>query len=414
MIVETPGKSNDKLIVTGWRRVRLGDHVTKIGSGLTPTGGQSSYLEKGIPLIRSQNVHMNRFVSDGLVFISVEQDELMRESRVYPGDVLLNITGASIGRVCVVPDNVTPANVNQHVTIIRGDSSFIPHFLSFYISRPEFQKFIFDSQAGATRQALTKGMIENFRIPLPPLAEQKRIVAILNQQMAAVEQALQAAQTQLEVAQALPSTYLRQVFDSPEASKWPQKTLGDVCGHITDGTHHTPTYVSSGVPFLSVKDIRETGISFDNCQYISKEEHGRLIQRCQPEQGDVLYTKVGTTGIAKSIDIERDFSIFVSVALLKLKAEIKPEYLQEVLNSPLGRKQAEDLTQGMANRNLVIKDIRKIRIPVPSISQQEQIVAKITEQKLITQRLIQTSQGQLNTIEKLPATLLRRAFNGEL
>ena len=87
----------------GWRWVRLGDHVAKIGSGLTPLGGQSSYLKAGIPLIRSQNVHMNRFTSDGLAFISAAQDGAMQESRVRPGDVLLNITGASIGMVCVVP-----------------------------------------------------------------------------------------------------------------------------------------------------------------------------------------------------------------------------------------------------------------------------------------------------------------------
>ena len=151
----------------GWQWVRLGDHVTKVGSGITPRGGQASYQRSGVPLIRSQNVHMNRFVAEGIAFISPEQDEQMEGSRVFPEDILLNITGASIGRVCVVPQEVCPANVNQHVSIIRGDGSFDPAFISHFLSIPDFQKQILDSQAGATRQALTKTLIEDFRIPLP-------------------------------------------------------------------------------------------------------------------------------------------------------------------------------------------------------------------------------------------------------
>ena len=163
----------------GWRWMRLGDYVTKVGSGITPLGGQTSYPKSGIPLIRSQNVHLNRFVPEGLAYISPEQDAEMEGTRVRPGDVLLNITGASIGRVCVVPESLCPANVNQHVSIIRCKEDIYPQFLSFYISTPEFQRFIMDSQAGATRQALTKVLIEDFRIPLPPLEVQKRIAANL-------------------------------------------------------------------------------------------------------------------------------------------------------------------------------------------------------------------------------------------
>jgi len=119
-----------------WPRTQLGEHVTKIGSGITPLGGHASYKKSGVPLIRSQNIHMNRFEPDGLAFISDAQDTEMAGSRVMPGDVLLNITGASIGRVCVVPAEICPANVNQHVSIIRGDSTFKPAFLSYYISNP--------------------------------------------------------------------------------------------------------------------------------------------------------------------------------------------------------------------------------------------------------------------------------------
>lgn len=196
-----------------WPRKRLGDHVTKVGSGVTPLGGQAAYPRSGIPLIRSQNVHMNRFVHDGLAFISAQQNAEMEGSLVQQGDVLLNITGASIGRVCVVPPELCPTNVNQHVSIIRGDSSFDPAFLSFFISTSEFQKFIWDSQAGATRQALTKAMIEDFQIPLPSLIEQQRIAMTLNEQMAAAEKVRKSLEEQLDTINKLPAALLRQAFN---------------------------------------------------------------------------------------------------------------------------------------------------------------------------------------------------------
>lgn len=407
-------EQTSKVLPEGWKWIRLGDHVTKIGSGITPRGGHTTYLNSGIPLIRSQNVHMNRFEMLGLAYISSEQDNLMKLSRVIKDDVLLNITGASIGRVCVVPYDLCPANVNQHVSIIRSDGSFEPNFLSFYISTPDFQKYILDTEAGATRQALTKSLIENFIIPLPPLEEQKRIVAILNEKMAAIEKARAATLAQIEAAKALPAAYLRQVFDSPEAQTWERKTISELCHNVSDGTHFTPTYLPKGVPFLSVTNVRETGLIFDGCRYISEEEHQFLCKRCKPEKGDVLYTKVGTTGIAKAIDIDKEFSIFVSVALLKIKPKILPEYMEKVLNAPICRVQAANLTQGAANRNLVIQDLKKIIMPVPSLERQKQIVIFLQDRMTKVTKLQKFLQEQLEAINAFPAAILKQAFNGEL
>ncbi|MFH1245644.1 MAG: restriction endonuclease subunit S, partial [Candidatus Omnitrophota bacterium] len=196
-----------------WPRKRLGDYVTKVGSGITPLGGYASYQKTGIPLIRSQNIRMNTFEPEGLAFISEVQDAEMGGSRVIPKDVLLNITGASIGRVCVVPDKICPANVNQHVSIIRGNGTFEPAFLSYYLSTPDFQKIIMDSQAGATRQALTKTLIENFIIPLPPFPVQKRISAELAGKISAAEKLACNLREQLETINKMPAALLRKTFN---------------------------------------------------------------------------------------------------------------------------------------------------------------------------------------------------------
>ena len=164
-----------------WKTARLGDLCTKVGSGATPRGGKESYKDSGIALIRSQNVYNNRFVKEGLAFIDDEQATGLANVEIEPDDVLLNITGDSVARVCQVPSEVLPARVNQHVATIRPDPSRLdPGFLRYWLVSPGTQAYMLAlASAGATRKALTKGMIEGFEIPLPSLVIQRRIGHIL-------------------------------------------------------------------------------------------------------------------------------------------------------------------------------------------------------------------------------------------
>lgn len=184
------GQAENGILTKDWRRkngyknlrknIRLIDQTTKIGSGSTPHGGQSVYKQKGIPLIRSMNVHSQGFSYSGLAFIDKKQAHELRNVIVKKGDVLLNITGASIGRVCLAPKDMEGARVNQHVCIIRTKHSISQPYLYYYLSSPKMQKFIDEENYGATRQALTKQMIDNIEIPLPDIKEQKEIVKRVN------------------------------------------------------------------------------------------------------------------------------------------------------------------------------------------------------------------------------------------
>jgi type I restriction enzyme, S subunit len=175
-----------KLLPTAesWPLTPLKSLATKIGSGATPAGGRESYFTEGIPLIRSMNVHFAGFEPKGLVFLSDEQAKQLANVTVQPCDVLLNITGASIGRVTTAPAEMAGGRVNQHVAIIRPIKELDAQFLAKFLASPAIQRMIDDVQVGATREALTKAMIEQFEIPLPPLAEQKRIVAKVDELMA--------------------------------------------------------------------------------------------------------------------------------------------------------------------------------------------------------------------------------------
>lgn len=166
---------------SGWESLPLSQLTTKIGSGATPRGGESSYKEVGTALIRSQNVHDLEFAWPGLARIDDGQADELANVAVQPGDVLINITGASVNRVCEVPESVLPARVNQHVAILRPEKSLLdPAFLVHVLRRRDL-KAALDVLAGGgtTRQALTKSQLEAFEIPIPAIDEQRRICAVL-------------------------------------------------------------------------------------------------------------------------------------------------------------------------------------------------------------------------------------------
>jgi len=162
-----------------WPVERIKDVVIKIGSGVTPDGGASGYLEQGIPLLRSQNVHFDGLRLDDVAFISEETHAEMAGSHLKPRDVLLNITGASIGRCTFVPDDFDEGNVNQHVCIIRGNHKIDHRFLAAFLSSPIGQGQILSSFTGASRQGLSHKDLGLISIPLPSVEVQRDVVATL-------------------------------------------------------------------------------------------------------------------------------------------------------------------------------------------------------------------------------------------
>ncbi|HGN1202932.1 TPA: restriction endonuclease subunit S [Providencia rettgeri] len=165
-----------------WPLVKLGDYCCKIGSGATPKGGSSVYLDSGdVCLIRSQNIYNEGFDEGGLVYIDEIAATKLRNVVVEHNDILLNITGDSVARVCLVPDAYLPARVNQHVAIIRPNvKHFDARFLRYFLASSKTQILLLNlSSAGATRNALTKSMIENFEVPKPSLDVQAFIANIL-------------------------------------------------------------------------------------------------------------------------------------------------------------------------------------------------------------------------------------------
>ena len=249
-----------------WKTYKLEEVCTKIGSGATPRGGKEAYKEEGISLIRSQNVLDFSFSTNGLAFIDDKQADALKNVTIQTGDVLINITGDSVARVCQVPDEYIPARVNQHVSILRSNQELLdPELLKYILLSPKNKSVLLTmAGAGATRNAITKSMLEDFEIILPPLPEQQSIAAILSSLDDKIEINLQMNKTLEEMAMTLYKHWFvdfgpfkdGKFIDSelgPIPEGWEVKKLGELL-EIKYGKDHKklevgniPVYGSGGI-----------------------------------------------------------------------------------------------------------------------------------------------------------------------
>ena len=378
-----------------WQSVRLGDHASKIGSGFTPLGGHASYQRSGIPLIRSQNVHMMQFESNGLAYISAHQDSLMATSRVHARDVLLNITGASIGRVCVAPAEVCPANVNQHVCVIRCVSSLDADFLAFFLATPEFQNHINGAQAGATRQALTKSLIEEFRVPLVDVTEQRRIASRLREELAAVAQARAALEAQLAAAEALPDACVREdAFDAETTHQPIREVIREVTKGIGEAWRNQP-----------VLGATRAGLA------PAKEGVGKHPGRYKPvTPGTVFYNPMRILLGSIALVDEGDTPGITSpdyVVMRGREGVLHPVWFYQWFRSSAGAGFIKSLTRGAVRERLLFNRVAPGLVPVPSWPRQLATVERIRAATKLRTALA----AKLAEVEKLPAALLRAAFS---
>ena len=174
-------------IPKNWLIMRIKDVTKKIGNGVTPKGGSEVYTDVGIPFIRSQNVYDDGLRLGGISFISEEINRDMKSSQLKERDILINITGASIGRTCVVPIDLGIANINQHVTFLRIKYWFNSTYISLFLKSPFIKKYIQFEQNGASKEAFNLAQIANIPIVLPNVNEQKAIADYLDTKTAQLD-----------------------------------------------------------------------------------------------------------------------------------------------------------------------------------------------------------------------------------
>ena len=255
--------------------MRLGDICSKIGSGATPRGGKEAYSTSGIPIIRSQNVLDWSFSSNGLAYLNDEQAKTLSNVEVHQGDILLNITGDSVARACIVPSDVIPARVNQHVAILRPKEKANATFILAWLQTNK-DLLLKLASSGATRNALTKRMLEGLDINLPSIDIQNHIAELisliqskinLNIKLNGYLEKLVSLEFSRRFKASTPTIELGKVLSISTESIKPQEHAGEIWEHYS-----IPAYDENRQPLFELSDgIKSNKYAIDaNCILISK------------------------------------------------------------------------------------------------------------------------------------------------
>lgn len=398
----------------GWKRVKLGD-VCKATSNKDPrnnTEQQFYYVD-----ITSVNNVSKRIVEPKLLF---GKDAPSRARQlIFANDVVLSTTRPNLNAVALVPSELDNQICSTGFCVLRSESSLVDaNYLFVFTQSVEFVNNLSNLVKGALYPAVTDKQVKDQLIPLPPLPEQKRIVAILNEQMATVEKARAAAEAQLQAAKTLPAAYLREVFDSPEAQKWKRKPLGEFVISYRNGLGRRPSGIEKGYIVLRIADVSSGVINIDSPRYIEMSENE--IQTYSLIEDDVIFIRVnGSSHLVGRCIIVDTYSEKLSfndhLIRVRLKDGLNPKYLKLVCETSIVRNVIEEKASTSAGQLTINQDILSgLQIPFPSINEQRQIIIELEEKMLAGQQLQRSLQAQLNTIKQLPAALLRQAFNGEL
>lgn len=371
----------------------IGD-VTDILSGYA---FDSSHFDKGngIKLIRIRDVVRG--------YSQTEYNGEYEEKYVIKrGDILIGMDG----EFNVARWQSNDALLNQRVCKISIsnqqllDENYLYHFL------PAQLKKIEDATPFVTVKHLSVKTINQIQIPLPPLAEQQRIAAILDKAAEIKTKREQAIAKLDELAQ---SAFL-EMFGDPNSNpkQWDVKRLHEICHKISDIDHKMPKAVDKGYPFISAKDLVKYGkIDFTNVKFISKEDFDRLSRKIKPEFGDILYSRIGTIGRARLVEVQFDFLASYSCCTIKPKLElVLKEFLCDLLDSTAILKQAHKEVKGIAVPDLGMSEIRSFQIILPPKNLQQRYIDFKKTQKLQLENMLE----DLMKVNSLISSLQHQAF----
>ena len=391
-----------------WKEYKLGEVCTKIGSGVTPKGGKESYLGGNISLIRSQNVLDFTFSNDGLAYISDEQANKLKNVEVKENDVLLNITGDSVARACIVPNAILPARVNQHVAIIRGNESLILNKFILYGLQYKKQYLLSISQGGGTRNALTKKMIEDFVVKLPNIETQQKIANILSSLDDKIEVNRRINEQLEELAQALFKSWFVdfEPFKDGEFVESELVKLGDVVKTTSGGTPSRKhmEYYGGNYGWVKSKELNGTFI-VDTEETITDEAIAKSSAKLLPEKS-ILIAMYGAT-VGQYAILSKAMTCNQAVCALLPNDNYPYTYLfmyaknkkDELINKAVGSAQ-QNISQ------ILIKDL-DISNDIQKIKDYHKIVSPAFE-------IIEKNQQEITHLTNLRDTLLPKLMSGEI
>ena len=370
----------------------------------------------------SGNVRIVRKIvfEQGRIQLRVDSKSKTGMILIRPGDLVVSGINAAKGAIAIYPEsNEAPvaATIHYGAYIPRKDRVEV-RFLWWMLRSGLFRELLQEYVPGGIKTELKAKRLLPIPVPLPSLAEQRRILRWIETLEARVREARSLRQQASEEAAALMGSVLGAKF-STLAKDFPIKPLGVLASQIVDGPHVTPQYLpegAPGVPFVTVKNMVTGKLNFTDLNCVSQDDHRLFAQRGRVERGDVLYSKDGATrGRPCLVDTDREFSYFVSVAHIKpLRDRLDGRYLVYLLNSNWIKDRMADKSRGDMIPHIVLREIRDFPVPLPALSEQREIVSELDtlQSEMDALHRLQAEAG--SELDALLPSILDKAFRGEL
>lgn len=410
-------------IPTSWNMTRLGFECET----LVPMRDKPERLDGPIPWVRIEDFD-GKFIaaSKSQQGVSLETVRAMN-LKVFPAGTVLCSCSCSMGATAIASH---PLVSNQTFIGIVPGSRFLSDYLYYYLNAAA--AYLDSIGTGAIQAYLSRDDFRQLRVPQPSWDEQAAIASFLDRETAKIDAliteqekliALLAEKRQATISHAVtrglnPDAPMKDsgvpwLGEVPE--HWERVQLGRLCTQVSDGPHFSPKYVDAGVLFISARNIRVDGWALDDAKFVSEADYHEFCKRVVPEVGDVLYTKGGTTGIARVVDLEERFQVWVHVAVLKLNKELAlPHYAAYALNSIGCYEQSQLYTRGATNQDLGLTRMVKILLGLPPLEEQAAIVNHLDVEVKKLDTLNLQAQWAVNLLKERRSALITAAVTGQI
>lgn len=404
-----------------WEVKRIKDAITKIGSGITPKGGSETYVDEGVPLIRSQNVYNDGLRLDNVSFITEEVHNKMKNSQLKPFDILINITGASIGRTCIFPESIKTANINQHIIYLRVKKKKVDYF-SYYLKSNTIQEYIMNIQVGTSKEALNMSQVLNIGLPFPENQEQTQIANYLDAKTTAIDKKIKLLQRKIKHYKAYRKTLINETVTKGLDKTVKLKDSGiNWIGEIPEHWE-VKRYKSFGktikgknmemsdlefensLPLLSLEYLRNDSVQhptfcYSNDKSLKSTNEDLVIVWDGAAVGEILKSKVG----------------YVSSTIAKLdinQKKFNTKYFYH-LRGAIDYK-LKQIPTGMGIPHLNPSLFKNFKCPAPPIKEQQEIAAYLDIKTNTIDKVVKNIETQIITLKELRKTLINEVVTGKV
>ena len=446
-------------LLSKWEVKRLEELSSAIQYGYT---AKATTERVGPKLLRITDIQNDAVDWDAVPFCEISAREI-EKYRLGKNDLLFARTGATVGKSYLIPGSIPESVFASYLIRVRLSEEVYPKYVAYFFRSGDYWRQITENQAGIGQPNVNGTKLAQIKIPVAPLKQQKLIVAEIEKQFSRLDEAVanlkrvranlkryKASVLKAAVESKLTEAWRKQHPNVEPASKllerilterrakwnragnyrepavpdttglpllpnnWKWASLDQLLLNITDGDHQPPPQTDSGVPFLVIGNVRSGKLEFEDTRFVSRQYADAVNIFRKPTRGDILYTLVGSFGIALRVDADREFCIQRHIGVLRSHKLSPTSYLVHVLNSLFVFSQATNVATGTAQKTVPLAGLRRFSIPLAPLAEQQQIVAEVERRLSVIEELEAAVQANLTRAERMRQSILQQAFSGRL